>query len=186
MPIEATFRELAASLQKLNDVVNALHITLEDKPQNDEAAVADDMTDQTLGLLGMVHDAHRAALRARHSLKHPVDLDNARRSLTACQKQFHTIEQSYLGNLVSYEKLRELLRVGGRSKEWAGWAGSIKEGIEQCRVPLEAASQALAACWQELAERLGSMNISVKSVNVGQRISVPKSKTRALEIESVT
>jgi hypothetical protein len=158
--------------------VNELHITLDDKPENDEAAVADDMTDQTIGLLGMIHESHRAALRARHALKHPADMDKARRSLTACQKQFHRIEQSYLGNLVSYEKLR--------SKEWAGWAGSTKEGIEQCRVPLESASKALAACWQELAECLGGMNISVNSMNVGQRISVPKSKARGLEIESVT
>lgn len=186
MPIEATFRELAASLQKLNDVVNALHITLEDKPQNDEAAVADDMTDQTLELLGMVHDAHRAAFRAWQAWKHPVDLDSVRGSLSACQKQFHRIEQSYLGNLVSYEKLRELIRVAGRGKEWAGWASSTKEGIEQCRVPLEAASKALAACWQELAERLGSVNISVKSMNVRQRRSLPKSKTRELELENAT
>lgn len=186
MPIEVTFRELASSLQKLNDVVNALHITLEDKPQNDEAAVADDMTDKTLELLGMVHEARRAAVRARQSIKHPADLDQVRRYLTACQKKFHQIEQSYSTNLVSYEKLRELIRVGGRSKEWAGWASSTKDGIEQCRLPLEAASKALAVCWQELAERLGNMNITVKSMNVRQRISVPKSKPRELEVEGVT
>jgi hypothetical protein len=186
MPIEATFRELAAGLQKLNDVVNALQVTLEDKPRHDEAAVADDMADKTLELLGLVHNARKAAGRARQSLKHPPDMDKVRRSLTVCQRQFHQIEQSYSTNLVSYEKLRELVRVGGRTKEWAGWASSTKEGIEECRVPLEAASKALAACWQELAERLGSMNISIKSVNVGQEISVPKSKAAELEVEGVT
>ena len=186
MPIESTFRELTASLQKLNDVANALHITLEDKPQHDEAAVADDMADKTLELLGLLHDARRAALRARQSLKHPADLDKARRFLTVCQKQFHQIEQSYSANLAAYDKLRELVRVGGRSKEWTGCASSTKEGIEECRLPLEAASKSLAACWQELAERLGTMNISIQSRNVGQEISVPKAKAKELEVEGVT
>ena len=186
MALEATFRELTSSLQKLHDVVNALHITLEDKPQHDEAAVADDLTDKALELLGLVHETRRAAVTARQAVKHPADMDNARRSLTLCQQRFHKIEQNYAANLVSYEKLKELVRVGGRGKEWAAWAASTKEGVEQCRVPIEAASQALASCWQELAERLGMMNISIHSKNVGQEISVPRSKAQDLEAEGVT
>jgi hypothetical protein len=186
MALEATFRDLTASLQKLNDAVNALHITLEDKPQHDEAAVADDLADKALELMGLVYDARRAAVRARQSLKHPADLDRARRSLTLCQQRFHKIAQSYSANLISYEKLKELVRVGGRGREWAAWAASTKEGVEQCRTPLEAASQALAVCWQELAERLGTMNITIQSKNVGQEISVPKAKTEDLEVEGVT
>jgi len=186
MALEATFRGLTTSLQKLNDVVNALHITLEDKPQHDEAAVADDLTDKTLELLGLVHDVRKAAVRGRQSLKHPPDLDQARRSLTLCQQRFHKIEQSFSSDLVSYEKLKELIRVGRRGKEWAAWARGTKEAIEQCRLPLDVASKALAACWQELAERLGTMSISIKSKNVGQEISMPKSEIAELEVEGVT
>jgi hypothetical protein len=171
MALEATFRELTASLQKLNDVVNALHITLEDKPQHDEAAVADDLADKALELLGFVHEARQAAMKAWQAIKSPPDMDNTRRSLTLCQERFHKIEQDYSTNLVSYEKVKELVRVGGRGSEWAAWSSSTKQGIEQCRMPLEAANKAIAACWQELAERLGMMSISVKATNIGQHIA---------------
>jgi hypothetical protein len=188
MALEATFRELTASLQRLHDAVNGLHITLEDKPLHDEAAVADDLTDRALELLGLVHDARRAAVRSRQALRPTPDLDKARRSLTLCQQRFHKIEQSYAADLASFQKLKELVRVGRRGKEWSAWAASTKQSIEQCRAPLDAASQALAACWQELAERLGTMNISIQSTNVGQEISVPKSKVEVEEpeVEGVT
>lgn len=174
MALDATFRQLTTSLQRLHDVVNALQITLEDKPQNDEAAVADDLADKALEVLGFVHEAQQAALRARQALKSPPDMDQARTSLTLCQERFHKIGQNYAMNLVSYEKLKELMRVGERGKEWAGWSSGTKQGIEQCRVPLESADEALAACWQELAERLGTMSISVRSTNIGQHIAASK------------
>ena len=170
MPIEVTFRELAASLQSLNDALNALQVTLEDKPPHDEAAVADDMADKTLALLGLAHEARRTAARARHALKHPPVMDQAKRGLAACQRQFHEIEQSYAANLVSYEKLSALVRVGGRSTEWSGWASATKDGIERCRPPLEATSQALASCWQELVEHGGKTSISIRTQNLGQKI----------------
>jgi hypothetical protein len=168
MALEATFRELTTCFHKVNDAVNALQITIEDKPEHDEAAVADDLADKTLELLGMVHEARRAALKARQALKHPADKDQARRALTLCQERFHRIEQKFSVSLVSYEKLKELVRIGGRGPEWAAWASGTKQGIEQCREPIGKASTALAACWQELVEHSGTTSISV--TNTGQKI----------------
>jgi hypothetical protein len=170
MALEATFRELTISLSKLRDVVNALQITLEDKPEHDEAAVADDLIDQTLELLGFVHEARRAALRAKRSLGHPPDIDQARRALTLCHERFHQVEQKFSVNVVSYEKLKELARIGGRGQEWAAWSRGTKEGIEQCRRPLEESSKVLAACWQELVESGGRTSIYVRTQNLGQKI----------------
>jgi len=171
MALEATFRELTTGLHQVNDAVNSLHVTIEDKPAHDEAAVADDLADKTLELLGFIHEARSAAAKARQALKHPADMDQARRALSQCQERFHRIEQKYAINLVSYEKLKELARVAGRSREWAAWAGGTKEGIEQCRDPLGTTSKRLAACWQEFAERLGMMNISVRATGFVQKLA---------------
>jgi hypothetical protein len=170
MALEATFRNLTTCLHQVNDMMNALHITMEDKPEYDEAAVADDLADKTLELLGFLHEARRSALNARRALGTPPNMDQARKSLTACQDRFLRIEQKFSVNLISYEKLKELAHVGGRSQEWAAWANETKQGIEQCRPPLEQTSKALAACWQELAEYGGKTSISIRTENLGQKI----------------
>jgi hypothetical protein len=170
MALDATFRKLTHCFDEVHYMVNALHVTIEDKPEYDEAAVVDDLADRTLELLGCIHEARLGAAKARQSLRHPADLDAARRALTSCQAEFHKIERSYAAGLTSYEKLKELARVGRRSAEWTAWANGTKQGIEQCRPPLEQTSEALASCWQELAERLGTMNISVKAIGLVQKI----------------
>jgi hypothetical protein len=64
------------------------------------------------------------------------------------------VERNYSAKLGSFDRLTELLRVGGRGGEWLAWAGATKEAIERCRVPLEDAGAALVVCWEELAEML--------------------------------
>ena len=43
-------------------------------------------------------------------------------------------------------------------------------GIEQCRDPLDESSKALAACWEEIAERVGMTSITVQTTSIGQKI----------------
>jgi len=185
MALEATFRELSVSLHQLDDSLNGLHLTVMDKP-NEESALVDGLENSVLDLIGTLSDARKSASRARRAVGHPPDLDRARRALTVCQERFHRMEQQFATDLVSYEKLRELVRLGRvRRREWLAWANSTKQGIEQCREPLARSSKALAACWQELAERLGTLSISVKTHNVGQQITMPK-RREELEVEGVT
>ncbi len=185
MALEATFRELSVSLHHLHDALNALQVTLGDKPPEDESALADSVETAVLDLMGTLHEARRASLHARKAVGHPPDLDQARRSLTICQERFHRIEQQF-ADLVSYEKLKELARLGNERRAWLAWANTVKQGIEQCRLPQERTSTALALCWQELAERLGTMNISVQTTNVGQQITLSRSRVGDLEAEGVT
>jgi hypothetical protein len=186
MALEATFRALSVSLHKLDDALSALHLTVMDKP-NEESALVDGLDNSILDLIGTLSDARKSASQARRAVGHPVDLDGARRALTVCQERFHRIEQQFTADLVSYEKLKELARLGRvRRHEWLPWANSTKQVIEQCREPLVQASKALAACWQELAERLGTMSISVKTHNVGQQITMPRRRAEDVEIEGVT
>ena len=186
MALEATFRDLSVCLHQLHDGLNELQVTLVDKPPRDEAALADGLESAVLDLMGTLHEARKASLNARRAVGHPVDLDRARRALTFCQERFHRIEQQFASDLVSYEKLKELARLGNERRAWLPWASMVKQGIEQCRQPIELTSTALAACWQELAERLGTTNITMQATNVGQQIKMPASVTADLEAEGVT
>ncbi len=189
MALEATFRDLSVCLQQLHDALNALQVTLGDKPPDGESALADGVETVVLDMMGTLHEAQKAALDARRAVGHPVDLDRARRALTICQQRFHQIEQQSAADLMAYDKLRELARLGNeRRRGWLPWANSVKQGIEECRQPQEAVSLALASCWQELAERLGTMSISMQATNVGQQITLsrPRARDEDLEAEGVT
>jgi hypothetical protein len=171
MALEATFRQLSVSLHKLHDALNGLHVTVGDKPQDGEAALADGLENALLDMMGTLHETRKWALHARRAIAHPGDLDQARRALTHCQERFHRIEQQFATELVSYDRLRELARLGrARRHEWIPWTNSTKDGIERCREPLEICSKALASCWQELAERAGATSISVRNAIVGQKV----------------
>ncbi len=82
---------------------------------------------------------------------------------------------------MSYENLKELARLGSERRAWLPWANTVKFGIDQCRPALEQTSKALAACWQELAERLGMVSVSVQTI--GQQI---KMQAKTLDPEHVT
>jgi hypothetical protein len=182
MALEATFQNLSVSLHKLHDALKALQVTIDDAP-HDESALADGLENTVLDMLGTLHETRKSALLGRKAVAAPTDLDWARRALTTCQERSHHIEQQFATDLVSYEKLKELARLGRERPAWLPWSSTVKLGIEQCREPLDQTSKALAACWQELAERLGTISISVKNTTVGQHIEVPKRGVTDLEIE---
>ena len=185
MALEATFRQLTLSLHKLHDALNALHVTVGDQP-DDESAIADWLENAVLDMLGTLHDARRAALQARRAVGHPPDLDRARRSLTICHERFHGLERQFAADLLSYEKLKELARLGEERRAWTPWATAVKQGIEECREPMDLASKGLAACWQELAERLGMTSISVRNAIVGQKVVARDLPTREEVGERIT
>jgi hypothetical protein len=183
--LEATFRGLSISLHHLHDAMNELQVTLGDKP-DDESALADGLETTVLDLMGVLHEARRSALNARKALGHPPDLDRARRSLTLCQERFHRIEQQFATDLVSYEKLKELARLGSERRAWHPWASTVKQGIEQGRPRLEEVSRTLARCWQEIAEHAGATSVSVRTTNIGQRIVAKSSEGNDAAYERIT
>jgi hypothetical protein len=185
MALQATFRQLTVCLHQLHDGLNMLHVTMGDTPHNDESALADGLENAVIDMIGTLHDARKSAMQARRSTDYPVDLDRARRALTVCQERFHRVVQLFTSELVSYEKLTELARLGSERRAWHPWTSMVKLGIEQCQDPIEQTTRALAACWEELAERLGTVNISMHATNIGQKIAVPKSEAKDLEIEGV-
>lgn len=183
MALEKTFCQLSLNLHKLEDALSALHATTGDTP-NDVSVLADRLAEAVFDMQGTLYGARRAAVQARKAVAPPIDLDRARRALTRCQERFHRVEQLFASELASYQKLTDLARLGNERRGWQPWVDTVKIGIEQCREPVEQANRAIAACWGELAERLGMLNISVQAT--GQKIAVPRAKAKDLEVEGVT
>jgi hypothetical protein len=186
--LEATFRELHSQLKQLQDNLLALRLTVaEDKPLKGEVALVDQFEDSIMDAMGLLEECLNASRSAQKAVGQPLDLDRARRALTTCQERFHRAERRFSDELVSYEKLRDLASVSEtRGREWTSWASSVKHGLDECRQPLDAVSKALAACWQEIAERVGTTNISVQATNIGQQISADATEVRGLKKEGVT
>jgi hypothetical protein len=172
MPLEATFQQLSSELRKLHDTLVAVRLTVvEDKPVRGEAALVDHLEDTILDIMGALDEALKGARAAQKAVGNVTDLNAARRALTLCQERFHRIERQFAAELVSYERLNDLAGLGSeRRGEWLPWSNSVKDGIEQCRQPLDGVSKALAACWQEIAERVGMTSVSVQATNIGQKI----------------
>jgi hypothetical protein len=185
--LESIFQDLSNQLRKLYDMLLALRLTVvEDKPVKGEAALVDHLEDSILDLMGLMDGCLKSAGAAQKAVGHPVDLDRARRALAACQEQFHRVETQYAERLASYEKIKDLTGLArDRRGEWVPWAGSVKSGVERCREPLDWASKAMAGCWQEIAERVGTTSVSVRTSNIGQKI-VTKSEPDRVAGERLT
>jgi len=186
MALEATFRQLSVSLHKLHDALSGLQVTVGDTPANDEVALVDGLENTVLDMMGTLHEIRKVALEAQKAVTHPTDLDSARHDLTQCQERFHSMEQQFAADLASYENLNHLAQLAKARRPWIPWTRAFSQGIEQCRGPFDEASRALSGCWQELAEHLGNVNISMKATNVGQQITVAKPKVEDWEVEGVT
>jgi hypothetical protein len=188
LALEATFRELHIQLMSLQDNLLALRLTVaEDKPTKGEAALVDHFENSILDAMGLLDECLNSSRDAQKAVGLPLNMDRARRALTTCQNRFHLAAQCFSEELISYEKLRDLASLSKtRGREWTSWAGSVKHGLEQCRQPIDAVGKALAACWQEIAERIGTTSISVQATNIGQQITTDASGSHSFEGEGVT
>jgi hypothetical protein len=183
MALEKTFREFCTALQKLRDRVGELRLTVVvDRPSKNDAVVVDNLEYGVEDMLGWLNETIAAAKAAERAAGHPLDLEQARHALTTCQERFQRIEQVFSTNLVSYERMKDLTSFGSeRRGEWPSWVTSVKQGIDHCRQPIEETRNYLAACWQEIAERVGMTSISVRTTNIGQKITT----SAAEQIDSV-
>jgi len=187
MALEATFRTLFVQIRKLCDTLNAVLLTVGDRPPNRGAALVDAMENTLLDMLGTLQEAQTSAKAAERAVATPMDLERARHALAKCQENVRQVERQYASELVSYEKLKHLaILASERGGEWKPWAGSMKGAVQECGEPLEEVDRALVGCWNELAERLGMTNVSVNATNIGQQITATPEQMRDLEKEGVT
>jgi hypothetical protein len=173
MALEKVFRRLAFQLRRFSDRLRELEITVvTDKPPARDAAIVDNFECAVDDLRGWVQEALAQSAQAEKAVDHPIDLEVARRALSACQERLHRIDQIFASNFLSYDRVKDLTTFGTeRRGEWPSWVTTVKQGIEQCRDPLESSNKAVAECWEEIAARIGTTSISVRTTAIGQNIS---------------
>jgi hypothetical protein len=170
--LERTFRELPDCLRRLRDGVLALQLTArEDVPKQGSVLLIEKLADTVDDALGWIEESLALSVVAVQAVMHPVDLEQAQRSLVQCQQLFHRVQNCFVRKLLSYEQLKDLMAFGRqRQGEWRAWVRSVRKGLEQCRTPLEESSETLMHCWQEIAERASAATVSVYTTNIGQKI----------------
>lgn len=158
MALEKTFRELAGLLNKLRDQLQLLQLNIrEDAPIEGAVVLVDKLGDAVDDSMGSLEAAREAIAEARSSLIPPLRLDVAARALIKCHEHFHAVQLHFQSELISYDRLAGLTAFArSRSGEWSGWAKSVREGLDECRQPMDETNGALLACWGEIVEHSGS------------------------------
>jgi hypothetical protein len=153
--LEKTFRELGDVLRRLRDNLLLIQLNIrEDVPVEGAVVLVDKLGDAVDDSLGSLQEALVAADEARKAIGPSLRLDMVARALTKCQEQFHSVELRFQSELISYERLTELTAFArSRRGEWLAWVKSVRQGLEQCKQPIDETSRTLLACWQEIAER---------------------------------
>lgn len=177
MTLEATFRELYIRLQELHDAVLGVRVTVvEDRPLQGDVVLVDVLGDAADDLLGWLSEALAAAAEGRQAAAHPIKIDTLCRTLTTCQDGFSRMSHRFTSDVTHHRRMAELARLGReRGGEWRAWTRGVTQALDACQEPQYEAGQALVRCWQAIAERIGTMSVSVQATAVGQHVAVPTS-----------
>lgn len=151
MTLDATFAALEQEMGRLCDSLQALRMTVvEDRPLEEGTLLVDSLGDLVEELLAT---ACEGLAHARHG------------ALPACHEEYHRVQRRFTADLVSYERIAEIARLGrSRGGEWKAWADSVRAGADACRQPLDATAEALFACWREMSGHTASpTNLQARS-----------------------
>jgi hypothetical protein len=169
--LEEDFADLMKTWRQLHETVQALRITaVEDQPAEGAVLLIERCSDAAEDLLGWAALGLAAAGDAQQGIGVAPSVARARHSLKMSQQHFGKVDDQFF-MFASYEHVSELIRFGRRRRgEWLAWVHSMRAAISRCREPIQQVRDALASCWEGLAEQSGT-SVSVQSTNIGQQIS---------------
>jgi uncharacterized protein YeaO (DUF488 family) len=174
MALEASVDNLVNRLHELGEAIAMFQwAAVEDRPRQGDSVLIDIVGAVADDLLGLAHEAGASAAEGRKALSPSADLDRFRRQLTACQERFNELSQRFTRELSTYERIAELKQIGReRRGAWLPWSAEVTRSIERVQDPLHQVNEGLFLCWREIAERAGTMAVSVQTNTIGQRITV--------------
>jgi hypothetical protein len=177
MSLEAVLQDLHIQLRHLHDAIHGLRmIVVDDQPPVEGTVLVDQFGYAADDLVGWSEEMIAAVAAARAAAaENPTDTETVRRSLALSQERHNRIVRRFGSDLASHERIEALLQFGKQfRKEWAPWSIAVRESVSGCRPALDDASDALLVAWRELSERIGMNSVSVRTTNIGQRISVQR------------
>jgi hypothetical protein len=155
MSVTAVFQELALNLQTLHDALLALRTTiLEDRPLPGDHVLVDRLGDRVDDIIGEISESLTAVCAIQPAGCQTVEWEQICQTLVTCQSGYNRALRNYWSELVAYEQIADLLRLGReRGGEWRPWSASVHQGLSYCQQPLFAVNEALFHGWQEIANR---------------------------------
>jgi hypothetical protein len=188
MPLETTFRNLSMQLSALREMLEALGTTVEeDRPSRGDVAVTTHLSDAILAARGTIEESWAEVERVTQAIRRGPDRESLRWGLIACQDRFHRFATQFHSELMSYERIDDLVGLGRtRGSEWAHWMGVVRQELEQCQAAMNQVRDALFLCWQELLERQLATSVSVHNTAVGQQISTPDFSAKEIAHKGAT
>jgi hypothetical protein len=169
--LEAALNMLVTDLEKLNGILGELDINAGDFGEPEAGHLATEVCESITELFGRSKGALSLAGEARDAGGEPFDPNKLRRSLAESQKNFQILSRNLFSNLLSFERIGDLVGFAREHKPWNGWVNSVRVGLERCRLAVEAVDDGYFACWQEMAERVASSPVAVHTTNIGQQIT---------------
>jgi len=68
-----------------------------------------------------------------------------------------------------------ILAISCSRGEWLPWTAGVRNSITACKAPLMDVSQALAQCWQDLTERIGTPGLRMREAAASAVLNEPVS-----------
>jgi hypothetical protein len=155
MSAEAAFEDMCARLYQLGVLVRQVRTTtMEDRPMPEQHVMVDHVADTADALAGWLAHALDAALDAQQALVPPESRHTAVRALVTCQNNVSRALETFVGQLVAYDKVAAVLQMGyERDRGWRVWAHTVVQAINDCQQPLLELNNAVFRCCLELTLR---------------------------------
>jgi len=171
LSLEASLDKLCNDLRRLRGVLRDFNVNTQDKPDSESVHLVDDVSDEVTELFGLSEESLSVAEETCRAAEPPFDPSRMRRSLASSQRHFYSLLRNLFSNLLSYERISELVQLGREHRDWRGWVESVRQGLETCKPGVEAVQEAYFQCWQEIAERVTTSPVSLHTTNIGQQIT---------------
>jgi hypothetical protein len=186
MAIEAAFEALQRALDDLQGELEELRVNAADfypetrGPRHKDGDKSKEappppvlsLADKATDLEGELVEGLQAGRKACQAVRHPRNLPEAQVALASVQRTLNRILRQLVIDVASYDTLQTLFHIGRqRGHGWSEWARVIKSVTSNSQQRTADAFEALAECWQELADKLAANSISVQSTNIGQQIT---------------
>lgn len=196
MSLELAFERLHNRLKSLIDEVEELRFNANDffppghpdqKTNGDEHEQRPPEPVETLGeraiaLKGDLHEAFGALDKCAAAIRPPRDLQQAQAALIDVNRYLDDAVDRFRNEVTEPTSLQVLTQMAGDiGGEWPQWLAQINSIISTIRDKFLETWRALCQCWEELADKLSSAAVSVRTTNIGQQITAPEARKTVLE-----